>query len=78
MEFIEIESQIEYDELQHMSQHYDVVLVQTNPLVDFSNDSSQHMALDEISEVALESDLYVDTVSHTQVLIYLSKSVIRP
>jgi hypothetical protein len=50
IEFLQLESQLQRDEIQQKNRHFELVLVQNNSLLEFENDSYQQPTHDQIND----------------------------
>ena len=78
IEFLQLESQLQRDEIQQKNRHFELVLVQNNSLLEFENDSYQHPTHDQINDSTSEAYSNEDEVCHKQILHALSNPIIKP
>jgi hypothetical protein len=78
-ELLQIKTQLHHDQLQQKNfQHFEVVLVQNNPLFDDEDDSDQQPMQAQLSETTPDTSGDEDEVVHEQVQLSLSKPIDRP
>jgi hypothetical protein len=78
IEFLQLESQLQEDEIQQKNQHSELFLVQNNSLFEFGNDSYQQPAHDQISDTTSKADSNEDEVCHKELSLALFEPIIRP
>ena len=64
IEFLQLESQLQQEEIQQKNHHFELVLVQKNSLFEFENDSYQEPAHDQISDATSGADSSEDEDCH--------------